>query len=485
MTIRDGAKFLLEAATIKIDDAEQVIDFVGESVDLDKTHVTIIAGANGTNKSRILASIVDEMCQARESASGIDLRKRDAARLRTTSMRTIIDGRLPSLQGTIASGRRDWLPTRVLALSNLVMDKFRFVEKPNSVDTFYRYLGVRQASNLTTTGSLEKSVGGAILSVIAHPEKLGLVKDWMALILPDAVELMLSFPNLTRARLNRYLDATLIRERIAKGAEGRESPEDLDIDSASETILRFLRFLRDHETQEVKPARQGNLRQQVFLPIERLSQASRSDLNSLASALPLMSLAGLSGTPKVWACGSSWIPFDQLSSGEQNILSNGSKLIANAAPGCLVVIDEPEVSLNVAWQQRYVDLLLQSMSAAPGSHVLIATHSPHLISNLPQGQGSVVLIQRRDGRMQIRTMDATFEGWGSEAILYEVLDIPSTSNFHFNRELTAILRHLQDGGRDTVLIDSFIEKLERLDFSDVEPLGEIRDEIIAYRKELL
>ncbi|ANL33929.1 AAA family ATPase [Rhizobium phaseoli] len=484
MTTKDDAKFLLEAATIEIDGTEQIIEFLGGGVDLDKTHVTIIAGANGTNKSRILASIVDEICVASDSDGGFDLRKRDPAKLRTTSMKTVVGGRLPSRVGTIQTKSKDWLPTRVLALSNLVMDKFRFPEKANSDGAFYRYLGVRQASNLTTTGSLEKSVGEAILSVIAHPEKLALVKGWMALILPDADEIMLSFSNLSGAKIARYQDVALIRDRLRRGAAEKGRAEETDIEAASETILRFLNFLREHQTEEVGPGGPDKKRRQMLIPIERLSGASRSELHSLAPALPLMSLAGLSGTPKVWACGSSWIPFDQLSSGEQNILSNGSKLIANAIPGCLVVIDEPEVSLNVAWQQRYVDLLVQSMSAAPGSHVLVATHSPHLISSLPQGQGSVVLIQRNHGGMRVRTTDATFEGWGSEAILYEVLDIPSTSNFHFNRELAAILRHLQDGGRDTALIDGFIDKLERLDFSDVEPLGEVRDEIIAYRKEL-
>lgn len=46
------------------------------------------------------------------------------------------------------------------------------------------------------------------------------------------------------------------------------------------------------------------------------------------------------------------------------LLSVGAKLIAYSRPGCPVVIDEPEVSLN-AWQQQYTELVLKSPSHAP------------------------------------------------------------------------------------------------------------------------
>ena len=47
----------------------------------------------------------------------------------------------------------------------------------------------------------------------------------------------------------------------------------------------------------------------------------------------------------------SLIPLDSLSSGEQHQLVLFHLLIFGMRPGALIMIDEPEISLHVAWQQ--------------------------------------------------------------------------------------------------------------------------------------
>lgn len=181
---------------------------------------------------------------------------------------------------------------------------------------------------------------------------------------------------------------------------------------------------------------------------------------------------------------SGWIEFGQLSSGEQNIISTGAKLIAHAEPGCLIAIDEPEVSLNTSWQQHYTDLVLQSLAQAVGSHVLIATHSPHLIASLPAGEASIVLIEKDGEHLKTSTVDAEFEGWGAESILYQILDIPSASSFNFQRELAGVLLHIQKNGRDRSLLDAFLEKAERLSLEGAEALTRVVGSIKEYRDAL-
>lgn len=67
-----------------------------------------------------------------------------------------------------------------------------------------------------------------------------------------------------------------------------------------------------------------------------------------------------------------------LSSGEQHELVMFYDLIFNASENTLILIDEPELSLNIKWQLDYVDELLQIISATKFSAVL-ATHSPQII----------------------------------------------------------------------------------------------------------
>jgi ABC-type lipoprotein export system ATPase subunit len=68
----------------------------------------------------------------------------------------------------------------------------------------------------------------------------------------------------------------------------------------------------------------------------------------------------------------------QLSSGEQQILVVAYQVLFRAEQGTLVLIDEPELSLHVLWQDTLIDDLTR-MGAVTGHSFLLATHSPTLI----------------------------------------------------------------------------------------------------------
>jgi ABC-type lipoprotein export system ATPase subunit len=72
------------------------------------------------------------------------------------------------------------------------------------------------------------------------------------------------------------------------------------------------------------------------------------------------------------------IPPSELSSGEQHELVFAYRLLFRVAPQSLVLIDEPEISLNVAWQQRFI-ADLERIRQITDLNFLIATHSPQII----------------------------------------------------------------------------------------------------------
>lgn len=72
------------------------------------------------------------------------------------------------------------------------------------------------------------------------------------------------------------------------------------------------------------------------------------------------------------------IPLDRLSSGEQHLLVLYYYLIFRFQEGTLVLIDEPEISLHVSWQKRFINEMMKIMEVN-GMKALIATHSPTLI----------------------------------------------------------------------------------------------------------
>lgn len=67
-----------------------------------------------------------------------------------------------------------------------------------------------------------------------------------------------------------------------------------------------------------------------------------------------------------------------LSSGEQHELVLLYDLLFSVPPGALVLIDEPEISLHVNWQKRFLDDI-RRISRISGFRFIVATHSPQII----------------------------------------------------------------------------------------------------------
>ena len=67
-----------------------------------------------------------------------------------------------------------------------------------------------------------------------------------------------------------------------------------------------------------------------------------------------------------------------LSSGEQHELVLFYELLFKVKPNSLILIDEPELSLHVVWQQQFLGDL-EDITKLTGFDILIATHSPLII----------------------------------------------------------------------------------------------------------
>jgi energy-coupling factor transporter ATP-binding protein EcfA2 len=72
------------------------------------------------------------------------------------------------------------------------------------------------------------------------------------------------------------------------------------------------------------------------------------------------------------------VPLEKLSSGEQHQLVLFFELLFELQPNALILIDEPELSLHVAWQKQFIPDLRRIIDLNKFD-VLLATHSPQLI----------------------------------------------------------------------------------------------------------
>lgn len=74
------------------------------------------------------------------------------------------------------------------------------------------------------------------------------------------------------------------------------------------------------------------------------------------------------------------LPLNALSSGEQHELVLLYELLFRISERALILIDEPEISLHVAWQLRFISDLKRIQALTPMA-VIMATHSPQIIND--------------------------------------------------------------------------------------------------------
>lgn len=75
------------------------------------------------------------------------------------------------------------------------------------------------------------------------------------------------------------------------------------------------------------------------------------------------------------------IELSSLSSGEQNQIIIYYDMIFNSDRDSMILIDEPEISLHVAWQKSFLQYIDTIMELNEPSKIIVATHSPSIVNS--------------------------------------------------------------------------------------------------------
>lgn len=348
---------------------------------------TIFIGPNGSGKSSILGQLVDELVLMSDLLQRKTQPEFKSAARRVSSKSCLVDyqigGTAYRLRRTdneltaYADGARIALskiafPSKAVAVAHLPVDKFRFAQEVPG--EFYTYLGLRQSTNLTTTGSLEFKVLSKFIlnqndSVFSKE-----ISSWLELLelrripklllrfsdtFPFAVESYDQFISEILATAKRRLGP---RRTLEEGAFRKKYAHSVDalwifinsVKFASDRSSRKMSidladgaYSRDISPQTLESAIEFGRHMRLFTQVDLAFERSNGD----------------------------YVNFRELSSGEQQILGTISRLLSVLRPNAVVAIDEPEVSLHPDWQIRYLPMLLNTLERFPATHLLIATHS--------------------------------------------------------------------------------------------------------------
>lgn len=220
---------------------------------------------------------------------------------------------------------------------------------------------------------------------------------------------------------------------------------------------------------------------------------------------------------KVKKTDGSVVTFNELSEGEQQLLTVLGLMKFTEKNEALFLLDEPDTHLNPKWKFKYLQLINDISGKNENSQVILSTHDPIVISGLEKE--SITIFDKKDGITEIRQPEKNPRGMGIAALLTsDLFDLPTSldlqtqsdlnrkRNLMFKKdrskeedfELNRLNKSLSDMGftmttRDP-LYNKFLEKLySREEFKYEEPteiereemsklMDEVLDEILAEEK---
>lgn len=123
------------------------------------------------------------------------------------------------------------------------------------------------------------------------------------------------------------------------------------------------------------------------------------------------------------------------SSGQQQMLCAIFGLATAITPGCLALLDEPELSLHPEWQLKYVDALFRIADSVQDAHIIVATHSPLVVQQAVFHGADVVQMGDRTGNSVNPLPIFSDTPLSIEQALVDVFHTPIAGSAHVSNEI--------------------------------------------------
>lgn len=407
------------------------IKLVNNSTVSPTNYFSLLIGNNGTGKSRILSYIARALVINEKSQI----------------QRELLD---------ISPFQYSEPPSKVIAITHSVSDKFpidkrhrpsyRIVNDLKHRDDFYNYIGLRNRINgFSSTALINKALDIIFESyidsdisrnyrhVFNYLNYQPILKVFYRINYKDFYDDLIEEDTLiTPNILMKYL------ERFTKESYFQIS------ESFIEIINKRSHALCDFINNSIRDSGRGKLI--INFSEKNISRLSKDDskyeenissyeIISLLKRIKLIRTVNI----ELYKTDGEIFEFSEASSGEANILSTLLALIPLLKDNSLILIDEPEISLHPLWQSRYIDLLDKVLESVSGCHVIIASHSPFLASDLNPENSCIVTLENDKGLITSRNIERPTYGWKSEDILLDVFQMETTRNYNLYEAVSRTL----------------------------------------------
>ncbi|WP_435260963.1 AAA family ATPase [Tenacibaculum sp. nBUS_03] len=377
------------------------------------------------------------------------------------------------------------LPSNIIAISLMLTDRFIVPRNDKEKESFpiYKYLGVRnRPQQASTRGYVRRTVAFIVEQINSDVFKEGIGNlskflgyDGGILVQYKTAYTPKFFKGVTTSSL---LDSFFMEIDQQYKISGKQPPFKLNhyksIKKQSgqiEKIVDFMNYL--FTNKRLSKAVKGSSSRYIQYRID--DDKDHSFLKEEYVLMDELRKLGFVSTPDIKLIKAEQeLGVQETSSGEFHFFSTMVGLMATVKTNSLIFIDEPEISLHPNWQMRYLEFIRQLFSEKKYStcHIIIATHSHFLISDL-QGDSAKIIGLKKEGN-QIQTMDINTNtyGWSAEDVLYNIFEVSSTRNFYVAEEIGNLLKEISKKDMDKEQISNEVEKLSymKTTLKDNDPL---------------
>lgn len=420
----------------------------------NKNTFTVIVGKNGTGKSRLLRSVVRESIPSVISMNVLSREDRLGAYRD---------------EGAFLDAAR--APSAVICVSTSPFDRFPSLRREYSVVEGYSYLGLRGLGGGNLSVAYLSRVVYSLIDAAHRSEDQAKAISGVLNYLGYGGSIRVAVQMAPILRYNGATSDGLSREFLRSCAD-----RSIGFISEGQHLLNSLLDSADSRVDEVSRAwsrafdyfRAKRLEIEISdSGVEITSQYVRKeDILTLlgAGALRLRDvIVHKKGMDRP-------IMLGQASSGEQAVLISLLGISSRIRDGALICIDEPEICLHPEWQEKYIELLYHSFSHFINCHFLIATHSPQIISRIPDGDCFVTTMEGGVARSA-----SEFSNRSIDFQLAEIFNAPGYRNEYLSRLALNIFAKVSKAKKfdDQSIAD--MRRLEKsvLDMKAGDPLVEL------------
>lgn len=452
---------------------------------------TVIIGDNASGKTRFIVSMIETFRLLHQLQTGVGTRRKNslvkslvsstgamnlqyAVNSERISFHVGVNGAMRVTRNGIPILPKNIpLPSRIIAVSTTYNDKFPFSSNDSSESDgeFYKYCGIRETTNASWSATLSRRIMENLLNIdpVSSYVPLKALFDQLSLRLRFRIKFEMakkSFTSVVRSPEAFYGFVKKYSENSKRMQVGLF--ERFDIPTA-ESMLRGAQYFESDGR---------NLYFDVDL------EDDVKDRQAIHEFLEIVRRVGLIKNLQLEFFRTNTgiaHPFSTASSGETQMLYVFSSLLRHASRGAIVFIDEPELSLHPAWQVRYVSLLKKALAQIKDCHLIIATHSHFILSDLDPANSSLHVFRSSfEGAIEIENVDYSTYAWSPENILYTAFGVRTVGNPAFENDLQEALNIIAHKKGDFARLEVLSNKFTDLIFDSADPLNRVVRSIKDY-----